>query len=476
MLVPNEEPKKSKKPRRAAKPNKSRERSFAIPVPASSAGLSLVNLDAAGIDVHSDMHMVCVPADRDANPVRQFGANTADLQEIAAWLKKCGVKTIALESTGVYWIPLFELLESEGFEVSLVEPGQLSRCGARPKTDVLDAQWIQRLHSYGLLRASFRPPDSVLALRAYWRQRQMQVRYAASHAQHMQKAMEQMNVKLTEVVTDITGVTGMAIIEAILEGERDPIKLAKLRDKRCLHSAAEIALALQGTWRPEHLFELRQAHDLYHFHHRQITECDQQVQAELAKFANRAGAKTRTSKPHRCGRKSNDVRFEATGPLFQALGVDLTLIEGIEVRTALVILAEIGVDVSRFPTEKHFASWLRLCPPQDESNKTKRRRGHRKGTNRVTIALRLAARAAGKTMTPLGLFYRRIRSRLGGLGAVKATAHKLACLVYRMLRYGQDYVTQSMEEYEAKIKAKMLDTLKRKAAAMGFQLSPLPAQ
>ena len=476
MVLPNEEPKESRKPKKPAQPKKARETSVAIPVPESSPELSLVNPDAAGIDVHSNMHMVCVPAGRDANPVRQFGANTADLQEIAAWLKKCGVKTIALESTGVYWIPLFELLESEGFEVSLVEPGQLSRCGARPKTDVLDAQWIQRLHSYGLLRASFRPPDSVLALRAYWRQRQMQVRYAASHAQHMQKAMEQMNVKLTEVVTDITGVTGMAIIEAILEGERDPIKLAKLRDKRCLHSAAEIALALQGTWRPEHLFELRQAHDLYHFHHRQITECDQQVQAELAKFANRAGAKTRTSKPHRCGRKSNDVRFEATGPLFQALGVDLTLIEGIEVRTALVILAEIGVDVSRFPTEKHFASWLRLCPPQDESNKTKRRRGHRKGTNRVTIALRLAARAAGKTMTPLGLFYRRIRSRLGGLGAVKATAHKLACLVYRMLRYGQDYVTQSMEEYEAKIKAKMLDTLKRKAAAMGFQLSPLPAQ
>jgi transposase len=474
MVVPNEEPKKSKKPKKPAKPNKSRERSLIVPVPASSAGLSLVNPDAAGIDVHSNMHMVCVPADRDANPVRQFGANTVDLQEIAAWLKKCGVKTIALESTGVYWIPLFELLESAGFEVNLVEPGQLSRCGARPKTDVLDAQWIQRLHSYGLLRASFRPPNSVLALRAYWRQRQMQVRYAASHVQHMQKAMEQMNVKLAEVVTDITGLTGMSIIQAILDGERDPIKLAKLRDERCQHSEDQIALALHGTWRPEHLFELRQAHDLYHFHHRQITECDQQVEKELTTFANRAGAKTRTAKPRKTGRKSNDVRFEATGPLFKALGVDLTLIDGIEVGTALVILAEIGVDVSRFPTEKHFASWLRLCPPQDESNNTKRRRGRRKGTNRVTIALRLAARAAGKTMTPLGLFYRRIRSRLGGRGAVKATAHKLACLVYRMLKYGQDYVAQSMEEYEAKLKAKMLDTLKRKAAAMGFELAPLP--
>jgi transposase len=474
MVVPNKEPKKPTKPQKPTRPRKLRERSLPIPVPVSAAALHVINPDAAGIDVHSDMHMVCVPADRDANPVRQFGANTADLQEIVAWLKKCRIKTVALESTGVYWIPLFELLEAEGFEVNLVEPGQLSRCGARPKTDVLDAQWIQRLHSYGLLRASFRPPDSVLALRAYSRQRQMQVRYAASHVQHMQKAMEQMNVKLTEVVTDITGRTGMSIIGAILEGERDPLKLAQLRDPRCFSSEDQIALALQGTWRPEHLFELRQAHELYRFHHQQITECDQQVAAELAKFSNRAGEKTRTAKPRKRGRKGNDVRFDATGPLFQALGVDLTLIDGIDVGTALVILAEIGVDVSRFPTEKHFASWLRLCPAQNESNNTKRRGGHRRVTNRVTIALRMAARSAGKTMTPLGLFYRRIRSRIGGLGAVKATAHKMACLVYRMLKYGQEYVTQSMAEYEAQMKANMLRTLARKAAAMGFQLTPMP--
>ncbi len=482
MVVPNEEPKTPTKPKTPAKPKtptkprKSRERSVPVPVPASATALNIINPDAAGIDVHSNMHMVCVPADRDANPVRRFAANTADLQELAAWLKKCRIKTIALESTGVYWIPLFELLESQGFEVNLVEPGQLSRCGARPKTDVLDAQWIQRLHSYGLLRASFRPPDCVLALRAYWRQRQMQVRYAASHAQHMQKAMEQINVKLTQVVSDITGVTGMLIIGAILEGERDPVKLAQLRDERCQHSEQQIAFALQGTWRPEHLFELRQAYELYQFHHRQITECDQQVEAELANLPNRAGEKTHSVKPRKRGRKSNDVRFEATGPLFQALGVDLTLIDGIEVGTALVILAEIGVDVSRFPTEKHFASWLRLCPPQNQSNKTNRSRRHRKGTSRVTIGLRMAAQSVGRTMTPLGLFYRRIRSRIGGLGAVKATAHKLACLVYRMLKYGQEYVTQSMEEYEAKVRANILKSLKRKAAALGFQLSPLPTQ
>jgi transposase len=474
MLVPNEEPKKSTRRRKPTKSNKPRDRSLPIPVTASSAPLNVVNPDAAGIDVHSNMHMVCVPADRDLNPVRQFGANTADLHQIVAWLKACRVKTVALESTGVYWIPLFELLESEGFQVHLVEPGQLSRCGARPKTDVLDAQWIQRLHSYGLLRGSFRPPDSVLALRAYWRQRQMQVRYAAYHVQHMQKALEQMNVKLTVVISDITGLTGMSIIKAILDGERNPVKLAKLRDERCHHTEKQIALALEGTWRPEHLFELRQAHDLYQFHHRQITECDEQVQTELAKFPDRAEGKTRTAKPRKHGRKSNDVRFDAKGLLFQALGVDLTLIEGIEVSTAMVILAEVGVDVSRFPTEKHFASWLRLCPPQNESNKKNRRRSHRKGTSRLTIALRMAARSVGKTQTPLGLFYRRIRSRIGGLGAVKATAHKLACLVYRMLKHGQEYVVQSMKEYEAKINANMLKVLTRKAAAMGLQLIPLP--
>jgi transposase len=476
MVVPNNEPKKPRKPRKPVRRKKPPQRSRPVRVPASTVGLTVANPDAAGIDVHSDMHMVCVPADRDTDPVRQFGANTVDLQEIVAWLKKCRVTTVALEATGVYWIPLFELLESEGFLVFLVEPGQLSRCGARPKTDVLDAQWIQRLHSYGLLQASFRPPDSVLALRAYSRQRQIQVRSAAGEVQHMQKALEQMNVKLPEVVRDITGLTGMSIIDAILAGERNPVKLARLRDKRCHHTEKEIALALEGTWRPEHLFELRQARELYRFHHQQISECDQEIQAELAKFSNRAGEKVRAATPRKCGRKSNDIRFEAKGPLFKALGVDLTLIDGIEAPTALVILAEVGPDVSRFPTEKHFAGWLRLCPPQDESNKKNKRRHRRKGTNRVTIALRLAARSVGKTNTPLGLFYRRIKSRIGGLGAVKATAHKLACLIYRMLKYGEEYVTQSMEEYEAKVRANVLKALHRKAVALGFDLIPLATE
>jgi transposase len=472
-----------KRPSAQTKSSRSKARSRAGPArpSAASATLAILNPDAAGIEVHSDMHMVCVPADRvewtqteaggvPAN-VRRFGANSCDLAAIADWLAQCGVTSVAMESTGVYWIPLFELLEARGFEVSLVEPGQLSRCGARPKTDVLDVQWIQRLHSYGLLRASFRPPDSIMALRAYHRQRQMQIRYAASHTQHMQKALEQMNVKLTEVVSDITGMTGQRIIAAILAGERDPAKLARLRDPKCKNDAATIARALEGTWRPEHVFALRQAYELYQFHHQQITACDQIIQAELAKLPNRAGDKPLLPKPPR-GRKPNDLRFAACGLLFKALGVDLTQIEGIEVGTALIILAEIGVDVSRFPTEKHFASWLGVCPRQHESNQTKRKRSPRKGKNRVAIALRMAAQALSTTQSPLSQFYRRIKSRIGGKGAVTATAHKLACLVYRMLRYGSEYVKQSMQEYEAKIRSQLERSLRRKAAALGYELVP----
>src|SRR5262249_51158433 len=234
-----------------------------------------------------------------------------DLHAIADWLAACGVTTVAMESTGVYWVPLFELLEARGLEVWLVEPGQLSRCGARPKTDVLDVQWIQRLHSYGLLQPSFRPADSVLALRGYHRQRQMLVRYAAGHTLHMQKALEQMNVKLAEVVSDITGLTGQRIITAILAGERDPRQLAALRDPKCKNDVAAIARALEGMWRPEHLFALKQAHELYQFHHRQIAECDAMIRAELARLPDRAGGKPFAAKPRRCGRKPNDLGFDA---------------------------------------------------------------------------------------------------------------------------------------------------------------------
>lgn len=433
--------------------------------------LTVQNPHAAGIDVHSDNHVVCVGPDH----VQTFGAYTCDLLRIVEHLRQHGVTTVALESTGVYWIPLYELLEKEGFLVYLVEPGQLHSCGARPKTDRLDCQWIQRLHTYGLLKGSFRPPDAILALRAYHRQRQLLIRYQAGHVQHMQKALEQMNVKLTEVLSDLTGLTGLRIVTAILAGVRCPQALARLRNPKCAKEEEEFAKALEGTWRPEHLFELRQAHELFVMYQKQITDCDQQIAAELAQMPNRAEEKPVPNKARQRGRKKNDLRFSATAPLFKALGVDLTEIEGIDVGTALVILAEIGIDVSKFPTEKHFAAWLGVCPRNSRSNQREKKKSPRKGTHRVKRALRMCAQAVGRTQTPLGMFYRRIKSRIGGRGACTATAHKLARLIYRMLKYGKEYVKQGMDEYAAKMRETAARVLHRKAAALGFDLIPKAA-
>lgn len=437
-----------------------------------AASMPIVNPNAAAIDVHSDKHVVCVPADRAMPNVRTFGANSCDLLQIAAWLKQCGITTVAIESTGIYWIPLFELLEAQGFEVCLIEPGQACRCGARPKTDVLDAQWIQRLHSHGLLRGSFRPPEEVIALRAYLRQRQMLISYASTHIQHMQKALEQMNVKLTEVVSEITGLTGMLIITAILEGQRDPAVLAAFRQPGCKNDEATIAKALEGTWRQEHLFELKQAHDLYQIYQMKVAECDQRIEQALARLPDRsAGAKLQPKQSTR-GRKPNNLRFDGTQLVLRALGVDLTAIEGIEVPTALVIVGEIGVDVSKFPTEKHFTSWLGLCPNHYQSNHTLKSRRVRKGKNRLAIALRLAARSLHRSHSALGAFFRRMNSRLGYKGAITATAHKLARYVDAMLKHGQAYVSQGLEQYEAAMRERMERTLRKKARALGYELVP----
>ena len=454
--------------RKLTKPKKRRPSQTQCDFRDTPATLAVQNPHAAGIDVHSDKHTVCVGP----GVVREFGAYTADLHAIVAYLRAHAITTVALESTSVYWIPLYELLEAEGFDVALLEPGQLKHCGARPKTDVLDAQWIQRLHTYGLLRGSFRPPEAVLPLRAYWRQRQALIRLAAMHVQHMQKALEQMNVKLTEVLSDITGVTGLAIIAAILAGQRDPQQLARLRHPQCVKAAAEIADALEGTWRAEHLFELQQAYELFQCYQQKVSECDQRIAAALPALPDRAAGKAHTPRPRQRGRKKNDLRFEATGPLFHALGVDLTRIPGIDVATALVVLAEIGVDVSKFPTEKHFASWLGLCPRDGRSNQTTKKAAPRKGKNRLGQALRMAAQAVGRTQTVLGAFYRRIKSRIGGQGAVTATAHKLAVLIYRMLKHGTADVAQALAEYEAQLQARLTQRLRKQAQALGFELQP----
>jgi transposase len=378
-----------------------------------------------------------------------------------------------MESTGVYWIPVFELLERRGFRVFLVDARALAHAKGRPKTDIHDCQWIQRLHSYGLLAKAFRPPDQIVVLRGYMRQRLMLIAYAAQHIQHIQKALQQMNLKLTLVVSDVVGKTGMAIIKAILAGQRDPDELARLRDQRCRHTAAEIAKALVGNWREEHLLALGQAVELYEFYHTKIVECDQAIEAHLKRLPDRSGGKPFPSRPVR-RKKENQLMFDARKQLFTILGVDLTAIEGIDVSVALLIAAEVGCDVSAFRSEKAFASWLGLSPHHKiTAGKVKSRKTH-PGANRVATALRLAASSLLRSPTALGAFGRRLRSRLGAAKAVTAVAHKLAVLVYRMLKHGEDYVKRGAEEYEAQYQSRRLVALRRSAAELGFNLVPVP--
>ena len=450
---------------------------------ALSESLQVKNPHAAGIDVHARVHLVCVqaqdapapPKDHPANMpthVRSFGAYTADLEMLADWLEACGVNTVAMESTGIYWVPLFELLERRGFEVYLVDPRQTRHVPGRPKSDVHDCQWIQRLHSYGLLAAAFRPSDQVAVLRSYLRQRQMLIAYGGQHIQHMQKALEQMNVKLPEVVSDITGVTGLRIIKAILRGERDPLELAKVRDDRCKRTEAEIARALYGNWRAEHLFALQQALELYEFYQKQLRACDTVLQAQLRTFDDKSGGKPL---PARKGkrRKPNQARFDVRGALHKMSGVDVTVLEGLDESTGLTILSETGTDMSKWPTEKHFTSWLGLCPQhQGSAGKIKSRR-IRHGANRAALAFRMAAQGSHHAKNALGSFYRRIQARAGGVKAVVATARKIACRYYRLLKYGQEYVRQEITAYEETYRLRLVKGLARRATELGYQLVPV---
>ena len=440
------------------------------------AQLAAVNLHAAGIDIGSQEHWAAVPPDSDSQPVRRFGACTADLEALATWLRACGVTTVAMESTGGYWIPLFELLEARGFAVVLADAREVQRAPGRPKTDVQDCQWLQRLHTYGLLAAAFRPPEAICVLRSYLRQRAMLVTYAGQHIQHIQKALTQMNIKLQHVVSDVTSVTGMAILKASLAGEREPLTLARLRDRHCQHSEAEIARALQGNWRAEHLFALQQAVELYEFYHRQIAACDQQIEAHLDTLTDHSTGKTLPAALRKPKRRRNEHHFDARLPLFRATGVDLTAIEGIHEHTALVLLSEIGTDMSRWPTEKHFAAWLGLCPLHKISGGKVLSRKVRPSANRAAVALRLAASCLHHSQSALGAFFRRLKARLGTPKAIVATAHKLARLVYRLLKHGEAYVAQGMEDYEQAYRDRVVKHLLRKAKELGYQLLPTNTQ
>jgi transposase len=453
---------------------------------AAAEKLPVTQRHAAGIDVHAAVHFVAVPvADVPAgfiNPdgqlpagVRKFGTNTGDLEAIAAWLKDCGVQTVAMESTGVYWIPLFDLLSSQGFDVILVNPRQSKHAPGRPKSDVLDCQWLARLHSYGLLTASFRPTDEIVVWRSFQRQRDMLVRYAGQHVQHLQKALEEMNVKLTEVVSDVVGETGMKIIKDILRGERDPRQLAKHRHERCKATEAEIASALYGNWRKEHLFALKQALQMYEFYQRQLRACDQEIEACLRGLADKSGGAALPPSPRRLRPRGHDPRFGARGLLFRMAGVDLTVIEGISEMTALVILSEIGTDMSRFPGEKNFVSWLGLCPQHRGSAGKIFSRRVRRGANRAGRALRMAAQGCHHAKNALGAFYRRIQARCSGAKAVVATARKIAERIYRLLKYGHEYVRQAENVYEEAYRQRTVKGLARKAEGLGYKLVPTTA-
>jgi transposase len=426
---------------------------------------------AAGIDIGSRSHWVCVGFTTDAASclIREFPAHTAGLKAIAAFLREHQVNSIALESTGIYWIPLYELLQAEGFEVLLVDPSYSQQLRGRPKTDRRDCQWIYRLHSVGLLAAAFRPDERTCQLRAYLRQRANLVRQASRHVQHMQKALEQMNLKLTEVLSDITGVTGRTILRAILRGTRAPEKLTKYRDKQCKASEVEIAQALTGTYREEHLFELKLAYEAWQFTLGQVAKVDGQIALQLGRM--KCDRALPPLKPKaRPKRRASSPGFDVRAALYYVVGLDLTEIEGISELTALTVISEVGPGVSRFATVKKFCSWLGLCPNWQKSGGRVKSSRTRRGVNRTAQALRLAAQSLHHSQGALGGFLRRMKGRLGTQAAVTATAHKLARIVYLALKHGMTYVRQSQEEYETRMKEKQIKALRRRARQLGLEL------
>jgi transposase len=435
--------------------------------------MPMVHPNAAAIDVGAKMHMAAVGADRTSEPVQSFGTFTADLCRLADWFEACGAETIVKESTGVYWIPVFEILDARGFGVFLVNARDAKHVPGR-KTDVSDAQWLQRLHSHGLLRASFRPKGEIAEMRAYLRQRERLLDYAASHIQHMQKALTEMNLQLHHVVSDITGATGLRIIRSILAGERNPAGLALLRDQRCHASVETIEKALTGHYRPEHLFALEQALALYDGYQEKVSACDVRIEAVLKELSiRRSGdAGPLPSPRRRIGRQPNGLGFDVRAALFALLGKDLTQIHGLGPYLALKLVAECGDDLSAWPSAKHFTSWLCLAPSNKISGGRVLSSRTRRSGSRAAALLRLAAVTVGRTDTALGAFYRRLSTRTGKAKAVTATARKIAVLFYNAMRHGMNYVDPGASYYEGRYRARVLDNLQRRAKAFGFVLQP----
>lgn len=437
--------------------------------------LKQINLNAAGLDIGAAEMWACVPEGRDEVSVRVFQTFTVDLHALADWLEACGVETVAMESTGVYWIPVYEILEARGFEVYLVNARHVKNVPGK-KTDVLDCQWIQQLHTYGLLRASFRPEAEMAALRAYIRHRDNLIRYRSVHIQHMQKALHLMNVQLTNVISDITGQTGMQIIRAIGMDEHDPVKLAQYRDPRCKSSAAEIAKALTGNYRDEHLFALQQALELYDFYNQQIQACDAEIEKKYTAIKPVIDVESQPLPPAPKRRRSrNEPHFDLRRYLYQITGVDLTQIDGLDALSVQQIVTETGVDMSPWPTVKHFTSWLTLAPHNNISGGKVLKSGTQKSKNRAAQAFRMAAQSVSRSDSALGAFYRRMRAKHGGPKAITATAHKIARIFYHMLKYRQEYKDPGQDYYQQKYQERIIKNLKRKAEALGFDLVPQPS-
>jgi len=436
----------------------------------------VVHPRAAGIDVGAEWHVVAVAPDAATEPVRTFRSFTNDLHRLADWLRETGVESVAMESTGVYWIPLFEVLEQRGFAVVLVNARHAKAVPGR-KTDVNDAQWLQQLHQYGLLRGSFRPPAEIAALRAYLRHRERLLDYAAAHIQHMQKALTQMNLQLQHVVTDVTGVTGLKIIRDIVAGVRDPQALAKHRDPRCKAWEETIREALVGNYQPEHVFALAQSLELYDFYQRQVGHCDERIEQTLRALRARLPEPSQPLPAARHkARQPNAPDFDVRAALFALLGVDLTQIHGLGPYLSLKLIAECGTDMARWPTVKHFTSWLALAPGNKISGGKVLSSKTRRSSSRAAALLRLAAVTVGRTDTALGAFYRRLAARVGKAKAVTATARKIAVLFYNTLRYGMHYVDPGASYYEERHRQRVLAGLRRRAAGFGFILVEAEAE
>lgn len=435
--------------------------------------LHVIQPNAAGIDVGATEIYIAVPEDRDSESVRCFGTFTTDLHNAAKWLKSCGIESIAMESTGVYWIPIFQILEAYGFAVLLVNAHHVKNVPGR-KTDVQDCQWLQYLHSVGLLRGSYRPSQEVCAVRSLLRHRDTLVKISSSHVQHMQKALTQMNVHIHHVISDITGVTGLAILDAILNGERNPKKLAALKDSRIKADESTIVKSLEGDFRPEHLFTLKQALQSYRHYQQMISECDGEIEKHLRDFESRIDPKenppssSTRRKPHH-----NEPNFDLHSHMYRILGTDLTQITGINVVTAHVLFSEVGPDVSKFPSANHFSAWLGLCPNNKISGGKILSSKTRPGANRAAQALRLAAQSLWNSQSYLGQYYRRMRARHGAPKAITATAHKLARIIYHLLKTGKSFDESVFAEQENLHKKRLERKLKIQAHFLGFQLVPI---